>query len=110
MLGINTTSLLAALTQRAWFSLQAAINSRNQALSVGMTNTKIGLIPMIGVNDVMEEVFTLEDACQARCTWAGRIIRPAGLSGRIFFLAALGGPERQAGSGLGVDGADRLSA
>lgn len=73
-------------TQPVLCPVQAAINSRNQALSVGMTNTKIGLIPMIGVNDVMEEVFTLEDACQVCCAWNGRIFRPAGRSAEYYSL------------------------
>lgn len=42
---------------------QACESTYDQALSVGMT-TKIGAIPMIGVNDVLEEVFRLDDACQ----------------------------------------------
>lgn len=37
-------------------------NLRTQTLAAGFTNPKIGVIPMIGVNDVQSEVFRISDA------------------------------------------------
>ncbi len=38
------------------YAIQAATNAYNQARSVGLSSTKMGIIPMIGMNDVMSEV------------------------------------------------------
>jgi chitinase len=40
----------------------AATNTYNQAQAAGLTNTKIGVTPMIGVNDTNTEIFQLADA------------------------------------------------
>lgn len=47
-----------------YYAIQAAVNTRAQAQAAGLLGAQIGVIPMIGVNDVLSEVFTLEDACQ----------------------------------------------
>ncbi len=52
------------------YAIEAATNAYAQARSVGLTNTKIGIIPMIGVNDVMSEVRGKWPACSlAACMW-----------------------------------------
>jgi peptidase M10/serralysin-like protein len=43
-------------------AIQAAINVHEQLLDMGLDNVKVGITPMIGQNDVLDEVFTLEDA------------------------------------------------
>ncbi|WP_277973304.1 chitinase [Pantoea agglomerans] len=43
-------------------AIDAATNTHNQMLSLGITDTKIGLTPMIGMNDDTKEIFTLDDA------------------------------------------------
>ncbi|EFN53671.1 hypothetical protein CHLNCDRAFT_136442 [Chlorella variabilis] len=44
------------------YAIQAAVNTRAQAQSVGYDDTKIGNTPMIGLNDVESEIFYLDDA------------------------------------------------
>ena len=39
-----------------YYAIQAVTNTRTQALSAGLTGAKYGVIPMIGINDVMSEV------------------------------------------------------
>jgi chitinase len=48
--------------QMGFDAIQAAQATERQLDSLGMTNTKIGITPMIGVNDISSEVFTLADA------------------------------------------------
>jgi hypothetical protein len=52
---------------------QAAIDAANQTIgqlnSVGLTAVKVGILPMIGTNDVTCETFTTEDAQQV-VNWA----------------------------------------
>jgi chitinase len=43
-------------------AIDAAQATEPQLDSLGMTNTKLGLTPLIGVNDIASEVFTLADA------------------------------------------------
>ena len=43
-------------------AINAIIATERQLGELGMTSTKIGVTPMIGVNDVASEVFTLADA------------------------------------------------
>lgn len=44
------------------YVIQSCENLRTQCLSAGFSNPKIGTIPMIGVNDVLSEVFRISDA------------------------------------------------
>lgn len=44
------------------YCIAAAKSTRAQLLGIGLKGAKIGVCPMIGVNDVETEVFTLEDA------------------------------------------------
>jgi hypothetical protein len=46
----------------ATYVITSAENLRKQVLSAGIQNPSIGLIPMIGVNDVQSEVFRISDA------------------------------------------------
>jgi hypothetical protein len=46
----------------AAYIISSAENLRKQVMSSGYTNPKIGLIPMIGVNDVTSEIFRISDA------------------------------------------------
>jgi len=43
-------------------AIDAAQATEHQLDSLGMTGTKLGLTPMIGVNDIASEIFTLADA------------------------------------------------
>jgi hypothetical protein len=43
-------------------AISAAQNSYKQIVDNGYTNPKIGIIPMIGVNDVIDEIFYQKDA------------------------------------------------
>jgi chitinase len=45
-------------------AIDATQATEQQLNSLGMTNTKLGITPMIGVNDITSEVFTLADATQ----------------------------------------------
>lgn len=38
------------------YAIDSAVATRAQAVSVGLGYSKVGLIPMIGINDVMSEV------------------------------------------------------
>lgn len=44
-------------------AINAALTTLNQLKQIGL-NAKVGITPMIGINDVQTEVFTLEDAAQ----------------------------------------------
>lgn len=46
------------------YAIQAAEATLVQMRSAGMNDSKVGITPMIGVNDVNKEIFTLEDASQ----------------------------------------------
>jgi hypothetical protein len=54
--------------QMGQYAVNAGSNTHNQCVSIGM-NTKIGVTPMIGVNDVATENFTTSDA-NVLLTWA----------------------------------------
>jgi chitinase len=43
-------------------AIDAAVNTHNQIVAVGLTGTTVGVTPMIGINDVNTEVFQLSDA------------------------------------------------
>jgi hypothetical protein len=43
-------------------AIDAAKTTEQQLDNLGMTSAKLGLTPMIGVNDITSEVFTLADA------------------------------------------------
>jgi hypothetical protein len=43
-------------------AILAAQNTRNQLISAGYPNTKVGICPMIGINDVQNQIFTLDNA------------------------------------------------
>ena len=47
-----------------FLAIQAALATRSQTVALGLTSTKIGIIPMIGVNDVASEVRTM-----TQCVW-----------------------------------------
>ena len=44
------------------YAITAAKSTYNQVLQLGATNIKIGIVPMIGKNDVNGEIFQLQDA------------------------------------------------
>ena len=48
------------------YVISSAENLRKQVMTAGYANPKIGLIPMIGVNDVTSEVFRILDATWVR--------------------------------------------
>lgn len=48
------------------YVISSAENMRKQVMTSGYANPKIGLIPMIGVNDVTSEVFRILDAAWVR--------------------------------------------
>ena len=48
------------------YVIQSAKATRAQVEAAGYKNPKIGVIPMIGVNDVESEVFRLDDAAEVR--------------------------------------------
>ena len=48
------------------YVISSAENMRKQVMTAGYANPKIGLIPMIGVNDVQSEVFRILDATWVR--------------------------------------------
>jgi len=48
------------------YVISSAENLRKQVMSAGYANPKIGLIPMIGVNDVTSEIFRISDAMHIR--------------------------------------------
>ena len=50
----------------AAYVISSAENMRKQVLTAGYARPKIGLIPMIGVNDVENEIFRVRDAKQVR--------------------------------------------
>ena len=50
----------------AAYVISSAENLRKQVMTAGYANPKIGLIPMIGVNDVTSEVFRILDATWVR--------------------------------------------
>jgi len=50
----------------ATYVISSAENLRKQVMSAGYSTPKIGLIPMIGVNDVTSEVFRILDASKVR--------------------------------------------
>jgi hypothetical protein len=50
----------------AAYVISSAENLRKQVMSAGYANPKIGLIPMIGVNDVTSEIFRIADAAHVR--------------------------------------------
>jgi hypothetical protein len=50
----------------AAYVISSAENMRKQVLSAGYARPKIGLIPMIGVNDVESEIFRVRDAARVR--------------------------------------------
>ena len=51
------------------YATEAARNTYNQVQGVGLKSAKIGICPMIGVNDVQSEVFTVANARSVR-DWA----------------------------------------
>ena len=50
----------------AAYVIASAENMRRQVLAAGYAHPKIGLIPMIGVNDVESEIFRVHDAARVR--------------------------------------------
>lgn len=48
------------------YAIDAATKTRSQLQGIGLSNTKIGICPMIGVNDVQAEVFTVANARAVR--------------------------------------------
>lgn len=46
------------------YAIQAAETTLSQMRSAGMSGAKVGVTPMIGVNDDNKEIFTLQDASQ----------------------------------------------
>ena len=51
------------------YTIQAASATYQQAQAAGLTTSHIGITPMIGKNDVEDEVFTLSDATEV-VQWA----------------------------------------
>lgn len=45
-------------------SIDSAVSTRNQLVSMGLSSTKIGITPMNGQNNTLGEIFTLADADQ----------------------------------------------
>jgi len=43
-------------------AISAAQSTYNQLVSIGYLDTKVGICPMLGINDVQSEIFTLADA------------------------------------------------
>ena len=60
------------------YAIEAVTATRAQAQSVGLTNAKLGVIPMIGVNDVMSEVSSLSHGGGVVMGWLSNVMREVG--------------------------------
>jgi len=56
-------------TLMSQYVIQAATNTHTQLVAAGLTNTQVGVTPMLGVNDVASQIFGLNDA-QKLVNWA----------------------------------------